>query len=281
MFYHLFFSPNTLFFYPQSAITLLNSLGDSSVVITLDKEYLLSKSPHTVFLERVQPDGTLLDNAVLIEHIRERAPRAVVLDNCFWDHTHRNSSLLENLLALQEENPFLLMNVLPSDLLSLSFKDCQSIVRRDKATHVYFPLCRINETSWTIRLSSTTRFYDSHELETDVCQSTMPTVEPILYKKAYQLFKGLQSIRLRNDLDLFTLFLDGLREKHPDEYLLKLVLAIHQHFFETSEKRSSVKNSVLSDVDMNNLFECLNRPVLSLLLHNHPLFDELMYFFAA
>ena len=278
MYYHLFLVPDTLFFYPKSVIALLNSVGTSSVVITLNREYLLKKTHNAFFLERVQPDGSLLDNITVLNHIRETRPHVVVLDNCFWSHTELNHYLLDGLLLLQQDVPFLLANVLPVSVFNN--RDSQDIVQREKAKHVYYPDCRISQASWTTLWSSNTHFYQNSELEKDVGHISTTYIKPELYKTAYKLFQGIQSLKLRNDMDLFTLFLDSLRVKHLDEHLFRLVLTVHRFYFETLGQRQQKKDQSLSATEMNDLFERLNKPVLSLIENNRGLFDELISFFA-
>ena len=275
--YNLFLIPDTSYFYPKSVINLLNNLGNYCVAITLDKEYLSNKSPNTLIFERIQPDGSIMDNIFLIDNIRKVKPHVVLLDNCFWDHTELNSFLLDGLFLLQHEVPFLLINVVP--LAVYKQNGSQSIVQREKAKSIYFPKCRIGQASWADTWSSAVQFYENRELDNDMGQYLIPKVEPELYKTVYKLFHGIQSLKLRNDFDLFTLFLDKLRIKHSDEHLLRFVLTVHKYFFDIADEKLLKKDVVFSSIEMNNLFERLNRPTLFLIMNNQLLFDEIVSFF--
>ena len=277
MSYKIFVVPNTLYFYPKHVLNLLNELGSLSVAITMDKEYLLAKCPETLYLERIQPTGVIENNSQLIEIVKKAKPQAVVLDNCFWDNSVLNTWLLENLFFLQQEIPFLLVNVLPISVFLQ--KNTQKIVRLDKASHLYYPECRIDKAPWSVIFGSTTIYYKNTSLENDVGTHSMPSVELTLFKTAYKLFQGIQTLKLRNDLDLFVSFLEGLRVKHPNKHLLRFVLTVHKYFFETAGERQFRKDVSLSATEMNDLFERLNRPVLFLIMNNMDLFDDIVSFF--
>lgn len=277
MSYKIFVVPNALYFYPKHVINLLNELGSSSVAITMDKGYLSDKCPEAVYLERIQSTGELENNSQMIESVKKANPQAVVLDNCFWDKTELNSWLLENLFLIQQEIPFLLVNVLPISVFLQ--KNTQKIVRLDKASHMYYPECKINIAPWSVIFGSSTIYYKNTSLENDVGTHSLSSVDSALFKTAFKLYQGIQTLKLRNDLDLFISFLEGLRVKHLNKYLLRFVLTVHKYFFETAGERHFMKDVSLSATEMNDLFERLNRPVLFLIMNNRDLFDEIVSFF--
>ena len=265
--YELFLLPNTIsYFYPKSVLQILNLVGNLSVAITLDKEYLSTKSPDTVCIERVQSDGSLLENNILVEHIQQLNPRVVILDNCFWDASHLNSSLLESLLQIQLDVPFLLINILP--LVVFNDIQSQNLVQLKLAKRVLFPKCSLNQ--------ATTQYYENTELETDVDNLLQKdNIDADVYKKAFHLFQGIQSLTLKNHLYLFSFFLEKLRLENPDKHLMNLVLTVHKYFFERLERLQPV----FSVQDINGLSERLNRPVFQLIMNNRSLFDKLASFF--
>lgn len=276
--YDIFLLPDTIYHYSKSVIQTLNLVGESSVAITLDKEYLLTKSPDTVCIERVQPNGSLLENETLIEHIQQIKPQVVVLDNCFWDNTSLNSSLLQSLLQIQVNNSFLLINVIPCAIFN--DQHCQPLVKRELAKRVFFPFCLYHQASWATCCNYTTHFYKNAELENDVIRLLQKdSIDADVYRTAFHFFQGIQSLKLRNDMDLFTRFLDKIRLDFPDKHLMNLVLTVHKYFFETTEKLSCKKVPYLSIQGRNRLSERLNQPVLKLIMNNRPLFDNLASFF--
>jgi len=275
--YNLFLVSEAVHYYPKSIITMLKGLGNSSVAITLDREYLSIKSPDTVFFERVNDDGSLLDNDTLIENVRRINPFFILLDNCFWDNSEVNSFLLDSLLNLQKEIQFLLVNLVTLPV----FRNTQyeEVIQYKKARWLYYPYSNVNKAPWSIRFSSNTRFYENDDLDNDVLPLTIPVADPLVYKTAHRLFKGIKSLRLRHDLDFFTLFLDGLRIKYQDRHLLSLVLAVHKHFFDTGGYKPTKKETSLSSTEMNDLFERLNKPIICLIINNQTLFEEVISFF--
>lgn len=274
MSYNLFLIKEPLYYYSKSILSMMNNLRSEFVAITMDKNYLQNKSPNSIFFERVQQDGSILENSVLIKAIREINPKVVLLDNCIWYQNEINYTLLDALFVLQKEQTFLLINVLPLSVFYDNFS--QNIIYREKANKIYYPRNYTYLASWIdICWNKNIEFYEQKELERDVYQLSLPDFEPELYREAYRLFMGIQTLKLRNDFDLFLLFLDKIRVKYSDEHLSKVVFTFYKYFFERTFK----KDVGLSTTELNDLFEKLNRPVLLLIFNNRVLFEELLSFF--
>lgn len=276
MVYHIFVDPNPLYFYPKPVINSIINYGNASVVITLDKEYLLSKSSTTQFIERIQQDGSVLNNDNILEFIRDFNPHCVVLDNCFWDNETVNTELLMGLFELKQFLNFMLINVLPISVFNEI--QMQSLVLQDLANNVYFPRCRLSQSSFSLRWSYKTIFYDNNKLESNKAHFYLPTVEPDVYKLAEFLFRDIQSIRLRNDFDLFTLFLEGLRCKYHDQYFSRFVFIFRKYLCEMAIN-GPIKKECFTVAEYNDMFEVLNRPIFLLIIHSRHIYDEIASFF--
>ena len=108
MSYSVFLYPNSNQYLPKLVITSLELHQKYAFVITLDKRDLFYLVSNAKYFERTNGNKTI-PNSFFIEQIKIHQPRLVVLDDCFWDY---NSELLDEILTIQKDIPFDIINVL-------------------------------------------------------------------------------------------------------------------------------------------------------------------------
>lgn len=269
MAYVCFFLPQYIY-YPQPVISQLNTHGELSTVITLRKEPLLLKCPESVYIERITPEGSLKPIDFFLEQIEKNRSKFVVLDHCFWDD---DTQLLTQLLDIQKKMNFILVNLLHTD--EYKFQNMKLVDR------YYWPEWKAEQIwSWYFLLTDKKCFFykylelDPIEGETIDLQSPQHSME--LHKQVFVFIRLLNTIHLRNELDLFVLFLGQLKKINPDPYLYRLRIEFNRFF----RYRDDLKNNkqITPDI-LNDLNETINKHVLYLAAKNNPLFEEMCRFF--
>lgn len=165
MSYTLFLLPNTVHNYPEYVISLLDYYKESAFVITLDKRWLYSLNSDVYYLERTNKENKTVSNFSITKEIRQKQPQLVVLDNCFCDN---RNNLLEDIMTLQKEIPFQLLNVEQMNDVRYSEKHAEM----DEATKIYVPEWKNDRLTNLLRfsesLSPKLEFYGESEMRSIV-----------------------------------------------------------------------------------------------------------------